>query len=147
MASVCPTGHASGSGNHLSVYIGLVKGDYDNILEWPFRYPVTVTLLDQCTDIEKRQHLSESFIPSSTWKHFQKPCQNLSGKSGELGMLPISRGTDASDIILGGAHWEQSMGFGYPRFVSHDVLKYSSFIKDDAIFLKVSVDNSTFVAP
>ena len=82
MASVFPTGHASGSGNHLSVYIGLVKGDYDNILEWPFRYPITVTLLDQCTDIEKA---TASLRKLHTQLHMETLSKALPKSIGEIG--------------------------------------------------------------
>ena len=152
VASVFPNGHASGNGSHLSVYIGVVKGDYDNLLEWPFRYPITFTLLDQCADTEKRQHLSESFLPNPSWKQFQKPVQTTGNSlKPDMGdsISMVSRGTNASDIIPIGRMdvTDQAMGFGYPKFVSHDLLKHGAFIKDDSLFLKISVDNSTFVAP
>ena len=118
-ASVFPDGNGSGEGNHVSVYIRMLPGSYDNILEWPFRFPVSFRLLDQCSDPEKQQDVFESFLPNPTWKHFEKPDRN-----------------------------SDSMGFGYPKFVSHDVLKSGTYIKDDVIFLKISVQQpSPYIVP
>lgn len=43
-------GNASGSGSHVSVFCGLVKGEHDDALEWPFRATVIIELLNWCKD-------------------------------------------------------------------------------------------------
>ena len=111
-ASIFPDGNGSGEGNHLSVYIRVLPGCYDNILEWPFRLPISFRFLDQCSDPEKQQDILESFIPNPSWKHFQKPDKD-----------------------------SESMGFGYPKFVSHETLKHGSYIKDDVVFIKITVEH------
>ncbi|XP_064383412.1 TNF receptor-associated factor 4-like [Halichondria panicea] len=45
--NVYPYGNQCGSGTHLSVFIRLVQGEYDQQLQWPFLGKVTVTLVDQ----------------------------------------------------------------------------------------------------
>jgi len=40
-------GHGSGKGTHLSVFIHLMCGEYDEFLQWPFRGEVTVQLLNK----------------------------------------------------------------------------------------------------
>lgn len=45
--SVYCNGDQSGAGTHISVFISLKSGEYDNELKWPFHSPVTVRLLDQ----------------------------------------------------------------------------------------------------
>ncbi len=40
-------GNGSGEGTHMSVYIKLLPGDYDALLQWPFAHTVSFTLYDQ----------------------------------------------------------------------------------------------------
>merc|ERR1712136_231419 len=34
-------------GKFLSLYVKILPGDYDNLLEWPFTHPIKFTLVDQ----------------------------------------------------------------------------------------------------
>ena len=43
-------GHSNGKGTHVSYFICLMSGEYDDILEWPFQGEVTVELLNQLED-------------------------------------------------------------------------------------------------
>jgi len=112
-ASVFLNGNGSGEGKYLSIYIKILQGEYDNILDWPFLLPISFTLYDQNADTDKRANITESFVPDSTWKHFQKPVKDV-----------------------------DQLGFGYPKFVSHDILKTRDYIKGDSLILRVKVDNS-----
>merc|ERR1719239_255524 len=116
--SVFLNGNGAGEGKYVSLYIKLLPGDYDNILDWPFSLPVSFTLYDQSPEADGRANLTESFLPEPGWKHFQKP----------------TKSTD-------------SLGFGYPKYVSHEILKTRDYIKDDCLLIKVCVDNSNFVKP
>ena len=42
---------------HLSVYIAIMKGEYDAILDWPFKKKVRVTLIDQQEDLVERENV------------------------------------------------------------------------------------------
>jgi len=110
-ASLFFNGNGSGEGSHVSIYIKILPGEYDALLKWPFSHTVSFTLYDQATNPDKACNIVESFIPDPSWENFQRP----------------SRAPDA-------------LGFGFPRFVSHDMLKKRHFIKDDVLFLKVRVD-------
>ena len=116
--SVFLYGNGSGEGKYLSVYIKLLQGEYDNILDWPFMLPISFTVYDQTSDPEKRVNIVESFVPDPTWKHFQKPVKDV-----------------------------DQLGFGYPKFISHEILKTREYIKGDSIIIKVKVDNSKFIMP
>ena len=48
--SVNPNGLADGKGTHLSAIIYLMKGEFDDLLKWPFRGDITVQILDQKSD-------------------------------------------------------------------------------------------------
>lgn len=47
---VDPSGTQDGEGTHISVYVYLMKGDFDDELLWPFQGHVTVRLLNQIDD-------------------------------------------------------------------------------------------------
>jgi len=62
-------------------------------------------------------NIVESFNPDPSWKNFQRP----------------SREPD-------------SLGFGFPRFVSHETLMKRNYIRDDTLFLKIKVEQGKIVA-
>lgn len=116
-ASAFLNGNGSGEGSHLSVYIRVLPGEYDNLLEWPFSYKVTFSILDQSDpSLSKPQHITETFNPDPNWKNFQKPSGNRSSLD------------------------ESALGFGYPKFVSHEEIRKRNYIRDNAIFLKASIE-------
>lgn len=45
--SVCCNGDQNGAGTHVSVYMFLKSGEYDDELNWPFHRSITVRLVDQ----------------------------------------------------------------------------------------------------
>lgn len=42
----------------MSLFVGILKGDYDALLTWPFSHRVTFTLLDQCQDPAARRNIT-----------------------------------------------------------------------------------------
>lgn len=59
-ARVYLNGDGKGKGSHLSLYFVVTKGEYDHMLEWPFRQRVVMTLLDQSGG---SRHFTDSFYP------------------------------------------------------------------------------------
>ncbi|XP_058796875.1 TNF receptor-associated factor 4 [Phymastichus coffea] len=116
-ASLFLNGNGTGEGSHVSIYIKILPGEYDALLRWPFSHSVSFTLLDQAPVADKACNIVESFIPDPTWKNFQRP----------------SREPD-------------SLGFGFPRFVSHEMIRKRHFLKDDTMFIRVKIDPSKIVA-
>lgn len=110
-------GNGSGEGSHLSVYIRVLPGEYDNLLEWPFSYKVTFSILDQSDpSLSKPQHITETFNPDPNWKNFQKPSSSRNSLD------------------------ESTLGFGYPKFISHEEIKKRNYIRDNCIFVKASIE-------
>lgn len=110
-------GNGSGEGTHLSVYIRVLHGEYDNLLEWPFSFKVTFSIMDQSDpSLSKPQHITETFIPDPNWKNFQKPLNSRNSMD------------------------ESSLGFGYPKFISHEEIKKRNYIRDNSIFIRASVE-------
>jgi len=63
-----PNGNGSGKNTHLSVFFFLMKGDYDDVLTWPFNKKVTFMLVDQQEDLNDQENKVISFIPDKGWQ-------------------------------------------------------------------------------
>ena len=49
-------------GRYIALFVHMMQGDYDSILEWPFTRRITLTILDQFEGTEFRQHINETLI-------------------------------------------------------------------------------------
>jgi hypothetical protein len=103
--NVCPNGSGSGKGTHLSVYVHLMRGEFDDQLKWPYRGEVTVKLVNQEED---KDHVVKTV-------HFTT---SLSDKS-------------CNRVIAGD---RASSGPGYSRFLSLTRLR-PKYLKNDCIKL------------
>ena len=54
---VCTNGKKDGLGTHISVYVKLLKGDYDDKLKWPFTGEVKIKLLNQLEDADHHKRI------------------------------------------------------------------------------------------
>lgn len=108
-------GYFDGEGSHLSLYICIVKGPYDDIVPWPFKGKFTFYLLDQRL-VEKKEHFTQFVDPKKIGNNFTKWCQR--------------------------PQMERNVGFGLPEFISHAKLEHvnSPYLRNDTIYLKVVVD-------
>ena len=108
---VFPNGNDDGSGTHLSVFAQLMRGEYDNELEWPFEGDIRVELLNWRAD--KNHH----------WY-----------------TISFSRYTD-HNLAFRVTDQETAIGFGYDKFISHTDLvstTNSEYLRDDYLKLRVS---------
>ena len=105
-----PNGESIGKNTHLSVYVVVMKGEYDAILSWPFLPQVTLTLVDQQEDTSQRENVVKSFKADPTMKNFARPVG------------------------------DQNVRKGYGKFVSHGQLLTRRYIVDNTIFLQVKVE-------
>lgn len=74
-----PDGDGIGKGSHLSLFIALAKGPYDDVLPWPFRQKITFSLLDPN---RKMPPLKETFLPDPQSSSFHQPQERLNVASG-----------------------------------------------------------------
>ncbi|KAG3278613.1 TRAF4-containing [Ictidomys tridecemlineatus] len=100
-------GNGSGEGTYLSVYILVVPGTFDSLLEWHFAHRVTFSLLDQSNP---GLPFFETFHSDSNWKNFQNSLD------------------------------ESSLGFGYPKFISHQDIQKRNYLQCHAVFFRASVE-------
>ncbi|KAI5626513.1 TNF receptor-associated factor 5, partial [Silurus asotus] len=111
-ARVYPDGDGSARGTHLSLYIMVMRGDFDSLLPWPFHQSVTLTLLDQSGS---RNHVSCSFTPDTNTESFCRPTADSNAALG------FSRFISHNDL-------EGSQN--------------AVFVRDDTLFIKVKVDTA-----
>lgn len=116
-ASLFLNGNGAGENSHMSVYIKLLPGEFDGILRWPFKHTVSFTMLDQTPERKSAVNVVESFLPDPSWPNFQRPAKQ-----------------------------PDQLGFGFPKFVAHELLTARNYIKDDTLFLKIRVDPSRNIA-
>ena len=105
--SINPNGLSSGENTHLSVYLIIMKGEYDATLTWPFDKTFTFTLIDQQENEHNRENIVESATLDPKYSSFARPVK------------------------------KQNPGWGFHQFVSHEKLQKRRFIVDDTIFVQV----------
>ena len=113
---IYPNGTGTGLNTHLSVYIAIIKGEYDAILPWPFKKKVKFTVIDQQEDSDaERENVTRQLIP---------------------GNHPVSFASRPKQE-------ESSSGRGYADFISHEQLHSRRYIVDDTLFLQVDIGPSS----
>ena len=128
---VYANGDGIGEDTHVSCYIRLMSGEYDDILEWPFHGEVTIELLNQLEDENHHKrvvHFDES-----------RPC--------------------AQECISRVIGKEISVrGRGFSKFLSHSQLHFKSsfglhyyqscqYLKDDTLYFRVSAKVTSNTKP
>ena len=99
---------------HVTVYVHLMKGEYDQVLTWPFKYDITIQLLNWREDkghVEKTVPFNDSY----NIKHRKRVMEG--------------------DKTPG--------GWGYPKFISHSDLYYNitnntEYVNNDVLCFVVS---------
>lgn len=56
---VFPNGDSKGHGTHLSLYVSFMSGEYDDLIEWPFRGEIKVKLLNQAENSDHHKGIIE----------------------------------------------------------------------------------------
>ena len=104
-------GDGSGKGTHLSLYVFLLKGEYDDQLQWPFNANITVQLLNWSGDSSHEEE---------TINHHTAPLEYRTRVT-EGGTAPGGR--------------------GYGQFISHSVLESvtsdTKYINEDSICFRI----------
>ena len=104
-------GDDSSFGRSLSVFIVVCKGEYDQLLKWPFKQKITFMLIDQINS-EFREHIVQSIRPDQNSESFKRPINNMNTASGIPTFCSLSK--------------LDSQEHGY--------------IKDDCAFIKITVE-------
>ena len=99
---------------HLSIAVVLMEGEYDDILPWPFRKKITVTMIDQNKDLKERQNHLYYFSP---------------------------RKQGLKDVIFSERPGEKMKAVEscLPFYIPHEVFQTRRYIVNDTLFLQVDV--------
>ena len=104
-------GKGTGRGTHVSLFVHLMRGEFDDRLKWPFWGDVTVQLLNQ---EGSRGHCTKTI--------------SFDGRA------PVGVGCRVSECMVGVA---SGSGLGFPKFVSHDDLR-PKLLKEDCLRFRIS---------
>ena len=77
----------SGAGTHVSMFVHLMQGDFDSIIDWPFSHGLELTIMDQ--DTSNPTHVKETLYPRPTLQAFLRPKTPRNNKGyGYVEMIP-----------------------------------------------------------
>lgn len=77
-ARIYLNGDGLGRETHISLFLCIMRGEYDALLSWPFRKKVTFVLLDQ----DNVENVSDAFMPDPRSSSFQRPSRDMNIASG-----------------------------------------------------------------
>lgn len=107
-------GNGPGKGIYISVFLSLMKGEFDAKLKWPFRGSVIIQLLNQ-RDPEQPAH-------AEVIRYHDNTPNATAGRVMEEGRM--------------------SKPWGKGKFMRHDELKASGYIESDTLKFRVKLANS-----
>ncbi|CAO4371632.1 unnamed protein product [Caenorhabditis nigoni] len=111
MACACLFGDGTSAGKSISLYVLLLKGEFDPTLEWPFNRTIKISLLDQNPRPEDRVNITYVIDP---------------------------RKLKANEKFLARPRGERNAAFGSQSFCSLAILQ--NYVKDDTIYVRIDVD-------
>ena len=100
-------GISDGKGTHISVYVHLMRGEFDNQLKWPFRGSIIIQLLSQDEDDD---------VKVSTEINFDQ-------------ILHLGAGSRVTKENI-------DEGWGRPEFIAHNDL-WPTYLKNDTLYFKI----------
>lgn len=107
----------SGLGKHIALFVHMMQGDYDSILEWPFTGRIVLSILDQ-SDADHRHHLSESLIAKPNLLAFKRPTAPRNYK-----------------------------GYGYVEFAPIEQMREGTYVKNNTMLVKIQVFRDQLASP
>ena len=102
-----------GDGCHIGLFVGMMKGEYDTVLEWPFCGRISLTIKDQSTDVHGfRNDINGTFMANRNLGAFQKPAAADSG---------------------------YTTLYGYAEFAPVATVCNPKYSKDDTVMVKIEI--------
>ena len=92
-------GDGIGKGSHMSLFFVLMKGEFDNILQWPFTHKVTFKLINQSGG----RDVVDTFQPDPMSSSFRKPKSDMNIASGCPRFIPhseLKNGFNVDDTVF-----------------------------------------------
>ena len=110
-----PNGLNTGLNTHLSIFVCLLRGEYDDILPWPFNQKVIITLIDQQPNPYLKRNVQMSSLPRNNAQLcfcYSKPSESR----------------------------PRNTAFGFCKFITQERLKSRRYLANDTIFICVEVE-------
>lgn len=124
---------------YLSLYVTIMRSEYDSLLEWPYKYPITLCLYDRSVH---KDHVVHTVTPDITSECFQQPKMDANKSGGIPEFCPLWKifskefGYVQQDTMYIKAfvdfniyptkiwpHWTKLQSQGLPNNVEHSKLK------------------------
>ncbi len=101
----------SGHGRYMSLFIHLMQGEFDDLLEWPFEGNITLSILDQRNPKETPlNHLTETLNAQPHLEAFQRAKTKRNTK-----------------------------GFGYIEFAQISTIRNRPYLKNNTLYIRATV--------
>ena len=101
-----------GDRRHIGLFVGMMHGEYDTVLEWPFCGRIVLTIMGQSTDVNGFRHdIGGTFMAKRNLRAFQKPT----------------------------AAGPYSTLYGYAEFAPADLVCSPQYLKDDTVMIKIEI--------
>ena len=99
-------------GTHVSVFVNLMRGEFDDLLKWPFSGDVITEVVSQ--------------VQTKSSSNLQR-------------IFPVDHDHDTADEgVCKPTQESSSRGFGIPRYISHDNLHTGGYLKDNKYLIRVN---------
>ena len=108
-------GDGVGKGTHISVFLVIMRSEYDDILLWPFKHRVVISLINLDYPLKLDAAITHKFFPNPQSSSFEKPKNAF------------------------------NLASGFPQFASISVLTDSSFVKNDTMYFRVKLESPDIV--
>ncbi len=97
---------------HLSLFLVIMRGDFDAILRWPFPFKVSFRLIDQSTLNNDQRQIIDPVGPEERSNCFQRPVSDM------------------------------NEAYGFKRFLSIEEFEQNQrfFVVDDSMFIEAKID-------
>eukprot|EP00731_Ephydatia_muelleri_P022318 Em0014g909a len=103
-------GDGPGKGTHVSVFLVIMRSEYDDVLFWPFKHRVVISLINLDNPLKLDAAITHKFLPNPQSNSFEKP----------------------KDIF--------NLASGFPQFAPISVLTDSRFVKNDTMYFRVKLE-------
>lgn len=103
-------GVENGDGSHVALFVHVMRGDYDEHLEWPFPKSFKLSIMDQSDGVESKHHITKRVAAEPERNAFQRP------------VAPFN-----------------VIGFGYPDFAPTDIINKPQYTKNNTLLVKFKV--------
>ena len=103
-------GLENGDGTYVALFVHVMRGDYDEHLEWPFSKGFKLSIKDQSDVVEFRHHITKRVVAEPELSAFQKP------------VAPFNK-----------------IGFGYPDFAPTEIINQPQYTKKNTLLVKFKI--------